>query len=185
MTKRKIANKEAKDSPSNLEMITSYGYAVKSATDKLAPFTFKRRAVGERDVLVDIQFCGVCHSDIHNARNEWGDAIYPMVPGHEIVGKVSKVGREVKKFKVGDTVGVGCFVDSCRICDACKADLEQYCENGFTLTYNSKDKYGDITKGGFSNSFLVDQDFVLKISPKLDPATVLRSCALESLHIQH
>ncbi len=149
----------------------SYGYAVKSATDKLAPFSFRRRAVGEHDVLIDIRFCGVCHSDIHNARNERGGAIYPMVPGHEIIGKVSKVGSGVKRFKPGETVGVGCFADSCRTCDACKEALEQYCEKGTTKTYNSRDKYGDITKGGFSNNIVIDQDFVLKISPKLDPAS--------------
>jgi uncharacterized zinc-type alcohol dehydrogenase-like protein len=150
--------------------IQSLGYATKNAKDKLSPFSFTRREVGEHDVFIDILFCGICHSDIHNARNEWGGATYPMVPGHEMIGKVSRVGSAVKKVKVGETVGVGCFVDSCRTCSACKDGLEQYCEKGFTLSYNSKDKYGDITKGGYSNNIVVDQDFVLKISPKLDPA---------------
>lgn len=163
--------KQEKNSQNASSAIPSYGYAARSATEKLAPFMFTRRPVGEKDVLIDIMFCGICHSDIHNARNEWGGAIYPIVPGHEIIGKVSKVGSSVRKFKAGDTVGVGCFVDSCRTCEACKEGLEQYCEKGATLSYNSKDKYNDITRGGFSNNIVVDQDFVLNIPPKLDPAT--------------
>ncbi len=171
MTNRKLGNNGIEKSSPELNTIPSYGYAAKSATDKLVPFAFQRRNVGKLDVLIDIQYCGICHSDIHNARNEMGHSVYPMVPGHEIIGKVFKVGSAVKKFKVGDTVGVGCFVDSCRKCDTCKEGLEQYCENGATITFNSKDKYGDVTKGGFSNNIVVDQDFVLKISPKLNPAT--------------
>ena len=160
-----------KSSPNKSGIITSYGYAVKSATDKLSPYNFTRRPLGERDVLIDIQFCGICHSDIHNVRNEHGGSIYPMVPGHEIVGQVSKVGSAVTEFTVGETVGVGCFVDSCRTCESCKEGLEQYCEKGVTIVFNSKDKYGEITKGGFSNNIVVDQDFVLKIPSKLDPAS--------------
>ena len=170
MAKRKFEGADREGLTRGVGVIESYGYAVKSPTDKLAPFRFTRRSVGERDVLVDIQFCGICHSDIHNARNDWGGAVYPMVPGHEIIGRVSKIGSAVKKFRVGETVGVGCFVDSCRTCEACKQGLEQYCEKGTTVVFNSKDKYGDITKGGFSNNIVVDQDFVLKIPSKLDPA---------------
>jgi alcohol dehydrogenase (NADP+) len=150
--------------------IVSYGYAAKSAKDLLSPITFQRREVGEHDVLIDIQFCGICHSDIHRARDEWGGTIFPVVPGHEIIGKVSKVGSKVMKFKAGETVGVGCYVDSCRACDACREGLENYCEKGSTVVFNSKDKYGEITKGGFSNDIVVDEDFVLRVSPKLDPA---------------
>ena len=151
-------------------MIPSKGYATASAKEKLAPITFQRREVGAHDVLIDIQFCGICHSDIHQARDEWGGTVFPVVPGHEIIGKVSKVGAKVKKVKVGETVGVGCYVDSCRKCDACKEGLENYCEKGSTVVFNSKDKYGEITKGGFSNNIVVDENFVLHVSPKLDPA---------------
>jgi len=151
-------------------MVNSHGYAARNASGDLAPFSFQRRDVGENDILIDIQYCGICHSDIHNVRNEWGGAVYPMVPGHEIVGKISKIGSAVKKFKVGDSVGVGCFVDSCRTCAACEKGLENYCEKGFTLTYNSKDKDGTMTRGGYSNNIVVNQDFVLRVSSKLDPA---------------
>lgn len=111
-------------------------YAVQSATDALAPFTFQRRDVQPDDVQIDILYCGVCHSDIHQARNEWGSSIYRMVPGHEIVGRVTKTGDQVTKFKAGELVGVGCFVDSCRECPHCKANQEQYCEKGMSPTYN-------------------------------------------------
>jgi uncharacterized zinc-type alcohol dehydrogenase-like protein len=151
-------------------MVDSHGYAAKSATGDLAPHTFKRREVGEHDVLIDIMYCGICHSDIHTVRGEWGPVPYPLVPGHEIIGKVTKVGPAVKKFTVGETVGVGCFVGSCRTCAACKESLEQYCENGFIGTYNSTDKDGTVTQGGYSDKIVVNDEFVLKISPKLDPA---------------
>ncbi len=118
-------------------MIKSQGYAVKTAGANLVPFQFERREPAENEVLIEILFCGVCHSDIHQARNEWGGSIFPMVPGHEIVGKVLKVGAKVKKFKPGDIAGVGCLVDSCRTCGNCKEGLEQYCNNGFVGTYNS------------------------------------------------
>ena len=150
--------------------IKSIGYAATSPTDKLGPYKFERRPVGDTDVLIDIQYCGICHSDIHSARNEWGGARYPLVPGHEIIGKVARVGSHVTRFTVGETVGVGCFVGSCRSCDACNQGFEQYCERGPTGTYNSKDKDGSITKGGYSKNIVVDHEFVLKISPKLDPA---------------
>ena len=156
------------------------GYAAKSKTSPLAPFSFERRDPGPTDVQIDILFCGVCHSDIHTARGEWSGTTYPCVPGHEIVGRVVKAGREVKKFREGDLAAVGCMVDSCRACDNCRDDLEQFCDNpGPVFTYNSKDKHtGGITYGGYSKSIVVDQDFVLRISDKLDlAATAPLLCA--------
>src|SRR5690606_4183609 len=128
----------------------------------------QRRAPGPRDVQIDIAYCGVCHSDLHTARSEWGGTLYPCVPGHEIVGRVSAVGGEVTGFKVGDVVGVGCMVDSCQHCPSCEEGLEQYCENGFTGTYNSKkSKYGGVTYGGYSENIVVEDDFVLKVPTNL------------------
>ena len=149
------------------------GYAVKHSADSLSPFNFMRRELRTHDVQIEILYCGVCHSDIHQARNEWGNSIYPMVPGHEIVGKVTKVGSEVKRFKIGDTAGVGCLVDSCRECSNCKKGLEQYCRNGNVGTYNSyeKDKK-TITYGGYSKMVVVDEDFVLHISDNLNLSAV-------------
>ncbi len=149
-------------------MSATRGYAVHTKTDNLAPFNFNRREPGPHDVQFDILYCGVCHSDIHQVRNEWNNSIYPMVPGHEIVGRVTKVGSEVKKFKAGDLAGVGCLVDSCRECDNCKRGLEQYCRNGSVGTYNDleKDKK-TITFGGYSKHIVVDEDFVLHISDQL------------------
>ncbi len=149
-------------------MISSKGYAAKSAQTLLAPFNFQRREVGPHDILIDIQYCGVCHSDLHQVRDEWGGAIYPMVPGHEIVGKISKMGDQVKTFKVGELAGVGCFVDSCRTCPSCQAGNEQYCEKGMAGTYNSyeMDKKTP-TYGGYSNCIVVDEKYALKISEKL------------------
>ena len=147
---------------------TTKGYAAKASTAPLGPFTFERREVGPKDVQFEILFCGVCHSDLHVAKNEWGGTNYPVVPGHEIVGRVTKVGAEVKKFKVGDLAGVGCLVDSCRDCDNCKKGLEQFCRNGSTGTYNGKDKVnGGFTFGGYSNQIVATEDFVLKVSDKL------------------
>lgn len=160
--------------------IQSKGYAAKSSKGKLVPFKFERRAVGSKDILVDILYCGICHSDIHDSRSEWGKARYPMVPGHEIIGKVSKIGSSVKKFKVGDTVGVGCMVDSCRKCAACKAGEEYDCHKGGPIwTYDSEEKHiGGSTYGGYSNNIVVDQDFVLRISPKVNlAATAPLLCA--------
>ena len=111
-------------------------YAAKSAKSPLAPHTIERREPGAHDVLIDILYCGICHSDIHQARDEWGGSIFPMVPGHEIIGRVAKAGAKVRRWKTGDVVGVGCFVDSCRVCEACKAGEEQFCEKGMALTYN-------------------------------------------------
>lgn len=144
-------------------------FAAQSATTPLAPIEIDRRDVGKKDVAIEIMYCGVCHSDLHTARGEWPGVKYPSVPGHEIVGRVTAVGSEVKKFKTGDLVGVGCMVDSCRTCASCKDDLEQYCEGpvGFTGTYNGPN--GDPntnTYGGYSANIVVDEHFVLKITHK-------------------
>jgi uncharacterized zinc-type alcohol dehydrogenase-like protein len=153
-------------------MYSTKGYAAQSESSPLAPFSFERRDPLPDDVQFDILFCGICHSDLHIARNEWGGGTtYPCVPGHEIVGRVVKVGNAVKKFKEGDLVAVGCMVDSDRTCANCKAGLEQFCESGATFTYNSKDPHtGGVTYGGYSKSMVVDQDFVLRVSDKLDLA---------------
>jgi uncharacterized zinc-type alcohol dehydrogenase-like protein len=146
-------------------------YAAQSATSPLAPLQITRRDVGSKDVKIDIEFCGVCHTDIHQARNDWDGSNYPIVPGHEIIGKVSALGSEVKHLKIGQRVAVGCFVDSCHECSSCKADLEQYCLNGFTATYNSAtEDAGDFTYGGYSQSIVVDNHFVLTVPDGLDPA---------------
>src|SRR3954467_13306704 len=142
------------------------GFAAQQAGAALAPFDFERREPGEKDVVVDILYCGICHTDIHQVRNEWGGSVYPMVPGHEIVGYVSRVGTKVKKFKPGDNAGVGCFVDSCRSCPSCLQGLQQYCEKGAVFTYNSQDKNGKNTYGGYSAQIVVDENYALKIAPK-------------------
>jgi alcohol dehydrogenase (NADP+) len=148
-------------------------YAATSATSPVAPFSIERREPRDNDVAIEITHCGVCHSDVHQVKNEWGNSIYPMVPGHEIVGKVTRVGAKVTKFAVGDIAGVGCLIDSCRTCASCKAGLEQYCEVGMVGTYNGYEKgTKDIAFGGYSERIVVDQDFVLKVSPKLDMARV-------------
>lgn len=145
------------------------GYAAQSATTALAPHRFDRRDPRPNDVVIDILYCGVCHSDIHQARNEWNNSIYPMVPGHEIVGRVSAVGKDVTRFKVGDTVGVGCMVDSCLGCPSCQAGLEQYCEQGAVWTYNDVDRRDNMpTFGGYSERIVVSDRFVVSISDKLD-----------------
>jgi uncharacterized zinc-type alcohol dehydrogenase-like protein len=150
-------------------MMKTPAYGASSATTPLAALTIERREVGPEDVQIEILYCGVCHSDLHMARNEWGGAVYPVVPGHEIVGRVTKVGDKVKKLKVGDIAGVGCLVDSCRKCPACDEGLEQYCENGFVGTYNGEDKHtGGMTYGGYSSQIVVDEHFVLHIPSNLD-----------------
>jgi alcohol dehydrogenase (NADP+) len=143
-------------------------FAVQDAESTLGPWNLERRAPGPKDIQIEILYCGVCHSDLHQIRNEWGNSIFPMVPGHEIVGRISKIGSEVKKFKVGELAGVGCLVDSCRICENCKEGLEQYCLNGSSPTYNGleQDKKTP-TFGGYSKMIVADQDFVLQISDKL------------------
>ncbi len=155
-------------------MFACTGYAAQSADAPLAPFSFERRDPGPEDVRIDILYCGICHSDIHTARSEWGPATYPVVPGHEIVGRVTAVGDAVSRFKVGDLAGVGCMVDSCRACSSCAAGLEQYCENGFTGTYNGADKKtpGTQTFGGYAQAIVVDQAFVLRVPEKLELAAV-------------
>ncbi len=153
-------------------MFKSAAYATPAADKPLGPITIDRRDPTPDDVQIDILFCGVCHSDLHTARNEWGGTVYPVVPGHEIIGRVGRVGSSVTKFKQGDLVGVGCMVDSCRTCASCKEGLEQYCEKGNTGTYGSADKHipGATTHGGYSKSVTVDQAFVLRVSEKIDPA---------------
>ncbi|WP_347156907.1 NAD(P)-dependent alcohol dehydrogenase [Pontibacter chitinilyticus] len=154
-------------------MLETKGYAAHDAASLLGPFNFERREVGAHDVLIDILYCGVCHSDIHQARNEWGGSIYPMVPGHEIVGRISRVGEKVTKFKEGDLAGVGCFVDSCRTCPSCQEGLEQYCEVHNVGTYNSYELDKETpTYGGYSNQIVVDEQYTLKVSEKLDLSRV-------------
>ena len=145
-------------------MSKTLAYAAQAPHTPLAPVEIERRAVGPDDVAIDILYCGVCHSDLHTARNEWHNTLYPSVPGHEIVGKVTAVGSNVSKFKVGDVAGVGCMVDSCRHCASCNESLEQYCESGFTGTYNGPVFGGENTFGGYSQHIVVDQRFVLRIS---------------------
>jgi uncharacterized zinc-type alcohol dehydrogenase-like protein len=145
-------------------VIKTEGYAAPSAGAPLAPFEFGRREVGARDVLIEIQYCGVCHSDIHQARDEWGGSVFPMVPGHEIVGRVSRVGPEVTKFGEGDIAGVGCFVDSCRVCDNCREGFEQYCESHLVSTYNGTEKDEKTpTYGGYSTQIVVDEAYALRV----------------------
>lgn len=149
----------------------SRGYGTHSARTPLAPFEFQRRAPGPKDVQIEILFCGVCHSDLHQVRNEWQGTTFPIVPGHEIVGRVVQVGKDVTRYKAGDLAAVGCMVDSCRTCPDCRQGLEQYCQGAATFTYNSPDPIlGGTTYGGYSDQIVVDQDFVLRVSEKLDPA---------------
>ncbi|WP_028224038.1 NAD(P)-dependent alcohol dehydrogenase [Paraburkholderia ferrariae] len=152
-------------------MYPTYGYAARDARTPLAPIEFQRRDLREHDVRIDVAYCGVCHSDLHQARDEWRNTMYPVVPGHEIVGRVAEVGPGVTRFKPGQLVGVGCLVDSCRTCASCAEDLEQYCENGFVATYNGVDRVsGDVTCGGYSTQLVVDEAFVLRVPDNLDPA---------------
>ena len=149
----------------------SQAYAAQSATSPLAPHTIARRQPQAHDVAIDILFCGVCHSDLHQARNEWQNTVYPCVPGHEIVGRISAVGEAVSRFKVGDMAAVGCLVDSCRSCPNCQDGLENYCTQGPIFTYNGADQQlGGVTFGGYSSSIVVDQHFVLRVPDNLDPA---------------
>jgi uncharacterized zinc-type alcohol dehydrogenase-like protein len=147
----------------------SKGYAVMSAKAPLENYSFERRELREKDVQLEILYAGICHSDIHQAREEWGPAIFPMVPGHEIVGKVTAIASGVTKFKVGDLIGVGVFVDSCRKCDSCKAGLEQYCIEGMTGTYNTYERDGKtVAMGGYSDSFVIDEDYAVHVPANLD-----------------
>lgn len=168
MTNVNIKDQAAQAGSAN--RIAGFGYAAKSATTPLGPFKFDRRTPGPRDVQIEIMYCGVCHSDLHQARDEWAGSTFPIVPGHEILGKVVAVGSEVTRFVPGELAAVGCMVQSCRTCSDCKAGLEQFCING-VFTYNSPDPIlGGMTYGGYSDQVVVDQHFVLRVSPKLDPA---------------
>jgi len=154
-----------------MEKFEVKAYGAESPVAELKLINIDRREATAKDVEIDILFCGVCHSDLHTARNDWGGTVYPSVPGHEIVGRVTKVGSSVSKFKVGDLAAVGCMVDSCQTCASCAQDLEQYCQNGFTGTYNGKDKHlGGRTFGGYSEKVVVDEHFVLRVPENLDPA---------------
>src|SRR5258708_22666921 len=154
-------------------MIPVKGYAAQNAKSPLAPFKFERRELKPHDVLIGIIYCGVCHSDSHMARDEWGGAIYPLVPIYEILGKVSRVGSSVKKFNVGDLAAVGVLVDSCRECTSCKQGLEQYCEVHWVPTYSGYEMdMKTITYGGYANQIVTDENFVLRISEKLKPEGV-------------
>lgn len=160
-------------------MIPVKGYAAFDANSPLAPYAFNRRNLEQHDVLIEIHYCGICHSDIHQVRNEWGGSAFPMVPGHEIVGIVSHVGTGVTRFKKGDRVGVGCFVDSCRKCTSCQEDLEQYCDEGATLTYNGRTRDGSAaTQGGYSTKIVVDEQYVVRVPEHLPmDATAPLLCA--------
>jgi uncharacterized zinc-type alcohol dehydrogenase-like protein len=152
-------------------MAKAFGFAATDASAPLAPFSFDRREPREKDVEIDILFCGVCHSDLHTARGEWGNTMYPSVPGHEIVGRVTRVGASVTKYKLGDLCGVGCLVDSCRQCASCNEGLQQYCETGWTGTYNGPEQgTGANTFGGYSDRIVVDEAYVLRIPEGMDPA---------------
>lgn len=154
-------------------------YGTKAADAPLKQMNIERREVTAKDIEIEILYCGVCHSDLHTAKNNWGGTVYPSVPGHEIVGKVTKVGRGVTKLKVGDSAAVGCIVDSCRVCDSCRHNLEQYCLDGNVGTYNGPDKHlGGHTFGGYSENIVVDEHFVLKVPSNLDlAATAPLLCA--------
>ncbi|MFB5649776.1 NAD(P)-dependent alcohol dehydrogenase [Leptospira wolffii] len=160
-------------------MIPVKSFAAATAKSPLAPFALERREPKDKDVLIDIRYCGICHSDIHQARDEWGGSIFPMVPGHEITGVVSKIGQGVTKFQVGDKVGVGCFVDSCRDCEQCKKGLEQFCEKGMSATYNGREQDRKTpTYGGYSSRIVVDENYVLRIPDNLPlDATAPLLCA--------
>ena len=152
-------------------MLPTKAYAAHSAGAPLAPFQFERREPGPKDVLIELDYCGICHSDLHQVREEWGSATFPMVPGHEMVGRVSQVGSAVTKLKVGDLAGVGCMVDSCRTCDPCSHGLEQFCDKGVAWSYNSTEMdKRTLTYGGYSSRVVVDEAFALRVSPKLDLA---------------
>ncbi|APS40841.1 MULTISPECIES: NAD(P)-dependent alcohol dehydrogenase [unclassified Salegentibacter] len=154
-------------------------YGAQASDANLKELNIERRQITADDVQIEIEYCGVCHSDIHQVRNDWKNSKYPVVPGHEIIGRVTQVGKNVSNFKEGDLVGVGCMVDSCQECDSCKEDLEQFCEKGATLTYNSKDKHlGGHTFGGYSEQIVVDKEFVLSIPENIDAkATAPLLCA--------
>jgi uncharacterized zinc-type alcohol dehydrogenase-like protein len=153
-------------------MIATRAYAAAGPSQPMTPFSFERRDPRPHDVVIEIRYCGICHSDIHQARDEWGGSIYPMVPGHEIVGQVTGVGGEVRKLRVGDLAGVGCMVDSCRACAYCKRGEEQFCLEGASFTYNSRERDGQPTYGGYATHIVVDEAFALRITPNAELARV-------------
>jgi uncharacterized zinc-type alcohol dehydrogenase-like protein len=170
MTTSATSSARTGSSPRPPSTFSALGYAAHSRTSPLEPFRFERRNPGPNDVQIEILYCGVCHSDLHTVRNEWAGTTYPVVPGHEIVGRVVRVGDQVSRFRAGDLAAVGCMVDSCRHCPNCAEGLEQYCDDKI-LTYNSPDELlGTMTYGGYSNQIVVDQYFALSVSPRLDPA---------------
>ncbi|HEX6126355.1 MAG TPA: NAD(P)-dependent alcohol dehydrogenase [Pyrinomonadaceae bacterium] len=162
--------------PAETRAVATKGYATHGPDAKFSPFEFTRRPIGANDILIDIEYCGICHSDIHQAKNEWAEmmpAVYPMVPGHEIVGRVSQVGDAVTKFKVGDVAGIGCFIDSCRECQGCTSDHEQYCVKGAAFTYNGTEMDRETpTYGGYSNKYVIDENYALKVNAEGDLAGV-------------
>lgn len=174
MTNKKTASPpKPRVAPTPAKKSLTRAYAAQAPDARLAPFQIERRELRPRDVKFEILYCGVCHSDLHMARNEWGQTIFPVVPGHEMVGRVTAVGGKVTKFRSGDLVGVGCLVDSCRECSNCRKGLEQYCTVGSVLTYSGRDRTsGDITYGGYSKQNVVHEDFVLRVSDKLPLAQV-------------
>ena len=150
-------------------MASARGYAVLEPKAELVPFTFERREPRAGDVEISISHAGICHSDIHQGREEWGQALFPMVPGHEIVGTVTRIGSSVSKFRLGQRVGVGVFIDSCRQCENCRAGLQQYCFEGMTGTYNTKERDGaTVAYGGYSNLIVVDENYVVDVPESLD-----------------
>ena len=166
-------NAQAKHNHSDDGHVHAKGFVSMDEKGVIEPYEFERKAVGDNDILIDIMYSGICHSDIHQARGEWGNSIFPMVPGHEIAGRVVEVGKNVTKFKVGDLAGVGCMVNSCGVCDRCKAGEEQYCENNKTVyTYNSRDWDGTPTMGGYSNNIVVTENFALTIPKSADLARI-------------
>jgi uncharacterized zinc-type alcohol dehydrogenase-like protein len=183
MSETTTSSQERAPGASDEATSAAIGYAAASPEAPLAPLRFQRRPLGASDVRIEILHCGVCHSDLHTARNEWAETLaattYPVVPGHEIVGRVTAVGEDVERFAVGDHAGVGCMVDSCQRCDSCAEGLEQYCENGATFTYNSPDlQSGGSTHGGYSSSIVVDEGFALRIAADVDlAATAPLLCA--------
>jgi uncharacterized zinc-type alcohol dehydrogenase-like protein len=168
---REEAHQQAGDKPKASLVIPARAYGTKAATAPLGPMGIKRREPRAQDIQIEILYCGICHSDIHQARNEWQNTVYPCVPGHEIIGRVVKAGSKVKKFREGDLAGVGCLVDSCRECDNCRAGLEQFCDYVATFTYNGEDRVsGGLTFGGYCEMIVVDESFALQISERLNPA---------------
>ena len=164
-------------------MIETRAFAAFDARSPLGPFSLHRREPGPHDVQIEIDYCGVCHSDLHQARNEWGGSIYPMVPGHEIAGRVARVGAAVTKFRPGDLAGVGCFVDSCRTCPDCRAGLEQFCTD-MTMTYGSMDKHLNApTLGGYSQSIVVTEDFVLRMPGTMHRAGSKNGCLMMIVYV--